>query len=294
MKLENRGAARRSGRARSADIMRPAEEMPERIFDPRLDLGPGVYEELRETVERTAPFLGPRIFKIPRLSWISWFDPSYRDDLRGVGQYKDRQFHKLEREAELAKVTIGNLVELNRSIAYFLQEFPDARPEIEGLISKEELGRSILASSGEGKEDILKDRLVPWLQIWPQERAAIIKRFFPEGVDTVIADPHVLNSWPRPTERIHYAAQIMLAFPEHREHLIKLVEPYVKRIHGVLTTLGQSIRREDFNEYHQLIGDLTIIGAKSAVIDQAGIIQVELQPLSKPTPPTPLPDRSTL
>lgn len=295
MKLETGASGRRPAWVRSADIMRPPEDLPDRIFDPRLDLGPGVYEELRKTVKREASFKGPKIFKIPRLSWMSWFDSSYRDDLQGIEQYKERQFHELERSAELAKVTVHNVIELNRSIAYFLQEFPEARPDTSQFTSEVERGRAMTAASGMEEMLILQNYLVVWLQLWPQARNELVNRYVPNGVDELvnkfIIDP---RAFPRPTERIHFIAQVMLAFPEQRERLLKVADPYVKHIHGLLNTLSQGISREDFNEYHQLIGDLTIIGAKSALIDQAGIIQVEPRPLHQPTTPLPLPDRSEM
>lgn len=282
---------------KSGEVLRPQEEERPRIFDPRLDLAPGEYEELRKTVKRRAPFLGPRIFRIPRLSWMSWFDPSYRDDLRGIEDYQERQLEDLRRQAELAKITPGNLIQLNRDIAYFLQQFPEARSEVDGFTSDKERILSIMLAStppAERIDRILKDYLVVWLQIWPQHKAEIIKRFFPKGVDHVITGPHALSWSAKPTEHIHYASQVILAFPEHREHLLKLVDPLVRNIRGELTRLSQSLSRTDFNEYHQLIGDLTIIGAKEAFIDQQGLIRVELQPLHKPSVPPPLPDRSTL
>lgn len=295
MKLENRAADRKPGRVRSAEVMRSPEDLPERIFDPRLDLGPGVYEELRKTVKREAAFLGPKKLKIPRLSWMSWFDPSYRDDLQGIEQYKEYQLNELKRQAKLAKITPGNLRQLNRDTAYFLQQFPEDRSEVDDFTSQKERGLSLVMESNEPKNFLLKDYLVVWLQIWPQHRDEIVKQFFPQGVDELINSPECIRRIVRPSERIHFVAQVMLVFPEHREHLLKLVERLVKNFRGMLEQLSQGIDRDSFNEYHQLIGDLTIIGAKEALIDQQGLIRVELQPLSKPTaPPAPLPDRSTL
>lgn len=274
--------------------MRPPEEEPERIFDPRLDLPPGEYEKLRKTVKRKAPFLGPKIFKIPRLSWMSWFDSSYRDDLRGIEDYKERQLHELERSFELATTTPANLIELNRSVAYFLQEFSEARPDLSKFTSSIERARTMMVAGGNGEMQILQNDLVVWLQLWPQARIELVKRFFPNGVDefinTFIANP---RQFPRPTERIHFISQVMLAFPEQRERLLKVAKPYVKHIRGVLNTLSQGMSREDFNEYQQLLGDLTIIGAQQAHINDQGLIQVELQPLGElrltpDLPPRPL------
>ncbi|MEK7540608.1 MAG: hypothetical protein AAB558_05175 [Patescibacteria group bacterium] len=288
MKL--RSEARRTFQ-KSADVLLPHEELQPRIFDPRLDLPAGEYAKFRDTVKRDTSFKGPKRFKIPHVAWISWFDPSYRDDLRGVDKYKEQQVSELFIKANQVHGFDSQMrvLELNLQLARVLQQFPETRKELKELTEVSRL-EYVMEWIRDGVDPQM---IVNWIQIWPEHRARIMQAAFPKGLEGFLKQEEQ-NLFDPPSNQVNYAADLSLLFPESKAFLLQLIKDALPRERARLRELSKSISPDDFKTYHRLIGDLTILGAEQATIDQHGLIQVELQPLHKLSVVPPLPDRSTL
>lgn len=290
MKLQ-RNERRLQKRDKSGDLIRPIEVRAKSdTFDPRLDLPPGELDRLKERF-RTARKDTPQFRDLSTLRWLTLFDPEIRDIMRATDGYKEME----RKYANLAinDDSVHRVKIKNKNLAWLLLEFPEERLKQTKGLDRESFDEALSEAklNHATPNEILKEYLYEWLILWPEKRRDILREFFPLGVDEWISTDDVLESETQIEFKLQYAAKLVTMFPEFREHIIQMTQPYLRQKEELLDKYKKYTHGAPYEIYHLLLEALTILGAERSWIDPAdGTVKVELKALTH-NPAQHLPER---
>lgn len=252
-------------------------ELGDRVgfFDPRFDLPKNEFTRLQQLP------LGPsgtslekqRIFAT---AWVSWLESDHLERIRAVPGILELEldlFHRIWGDRK----TVGKVPSDLTMAAEIITVFPQAREELCSVAEKDL--NALLAKATDQAMDTIRTHVVHLIQLFPQRRQELLERTFGRGE---LRSEHmgeyleeVINNPAKLTVR---AARCILIFPEERPRILHMIQTKERQMVARATHITS--RWDDpalFLSSQRYFGDLTILSAEQAWIDEEGRVQVQMK-----------------